>query len=84
MVGEGGRSLDYVIQAMDVAPLNNNQMADVAQIYEQLGQRARALEWIGKALRGGYPRDLIESSPSLAELRSDPAFETLTKQGLRP
>ena len=79
MVGESGRALDYVKQAMDVAPLNNSQMATVAGIHEQLGQRARALEWIGKALRGGYPRDLIDSSPSLAQLRSDPAFESLTK-----
>jgi tetratricopeptide (TPR) repeat protein len=79
MVGEGGRALDYVSQAMNIAPLDNNQMATVAGVYEQLGQRSRALEWIGRALRGGYSRDMVDSSPSLAQLRSDPAFETQTK-----
>jgi tetratricopeptide (TPR) repeat protein/tRNA A-37 threonylcarbamoyl transferase component Bud32 len=80
MVEENGRALDDLTQAMNAAPISDvNLMADVAGIYEKVGQRALAIEWIGRALRGGYPRDLVDNSPSLASLRSDPAFETRSK-----
>jgi len=35
------------------------------------------LQWISRAIKGGYSRDLIEKSPTLAQLRLDPRFQAL-------
>jgi hypothetical protein len=50
-------------------------MFRAAVVYEQVGDRERALQWIARAIQGGYSRDLIERSPSLAQLRTDPRFQ---------
>src|SRR6185436_16664505 len=43
-------------------------------IYEQLGDRLRALASIQKAVDEGYPRENVERSPDLVNLRADPRF----------
>jgi tetratricopeptide (TPR) repeat protein/TolB-like protein len=48
-----------------------------AGAYEQIGDRAAALRWLGVALRGGYPRDPIEKDPWLEALRADPGYRKL-------
>jgi serine/threonine-protein kinase len=57
-----------------------NLMLAVAAIEEDLGERARALIWLGNALEGGYPIEEIENYPGFAALREDPGFEEL-RQG---
>jgi hypothetical protein len=47
-------------------------------VYEQLGDRTTALAWLEKALAAGYQRERVERSPSLAELRKDPRYVSLT------
>ncbi len=46
----------------------------VANAYEQMGDRNRALQWLGKALAAGYDRASIERSPWLESLRKDKRF----------
>jgi len=41
-------------------------MYQAAIVYEQLKDREAALDAIGKAIAGGYSRDLIDRSPDLA------------------
>jgi tetratricopeptide (TPR) repeat protein len=53
---------------------------NVANAYEQLGERDQALRWLEQALATGYSRDAVERSPSLAELRKDPRFDRRTRQ----
>ena len=77
MLGETRRAGNLLQQALNPAPDNAGMMFDAGVIYEQLGNRELALEWVGKALRAGYSRDLVERSPSLAQLRTDPRFEKL-------
>jgi serine/threonine-protein kinase len=48
-----------------------------AGAYEQIGDRAAALRWLGVAVRGGYPRDQIEKDPWLEALRADPRYGKL-------
>jgi serine/threonine-protein kinase len=73
-----GRAMQNMEQATNVAPLDNDLMAIAASIYERLGQRALAVQWIATALCAGYSRELVDSSPDLAELRSDPSFRSAT------
>jgi hypothetical protein len=49
----------------------------IALAYEQLGERAPALQWLEKALANGYDRRRVESSPSLAALRKDSRYADL-------
>jgi hypothetical protein len=50
-------------------------MFDASVVYEQLGDRNLALQWLARAIKGGYSRDLIEKSPTLAQLRLDPKYQ---------
>jgi hypothetical protein len=60
-----------------LAPDDVSGMFDASVVYEQLGDRKLALQWISRAIKGGYSRDLIEKSPTLAQLRLDPRFQAL-------
>jgi serine/threonine-protein kinase len=66
-------------QGMALAPDDISNMFQASAIYEQLGDRKLALQWIGKAIKGGFSRDLIEKEPTLARLRLDPKFQDLLK-----
>jgi serine/threonine protein kinase/Flp pilus assembly protein TadD len=74
MLGRRQQSRDLVKQALRLAPDDVEIMFQAAVVYEQLGDRPNALEWIGKAIRGGYSRDLIQRSRSLEPLRTDARF----------
>lgn len=46
-------------------------------VYEQLGERDRALELIGRAIELGYPVREIERDPWLVDLRADPRYQEM-------
>jgi len=73
------RARELLRQALTLAPENVEVMFQAAVVYEQLGDRERALQWLARAIQGGYSRDLIERSPSLTQLRADPRFRTMQK-----
>jgi serine/threonine protein kinase/Tfp pilus assembly protein PilF len=77
MLDQPERSRGLLEQALKLAPNDVPIMFNAGVVYEQLGNRDRALQWIGKAIRGGYSRDLIDKAPSLADLRTDPRFRAL-------
>jgi serine/threonine-protein kinase len=78
MLEQPQRAREVLQRALALAPDSVDNMFQAGVIYEQLRDRKRALEWIAKAIRGGYSRDLIEKSPSLAQLRGDPRFQSLS------
>jgi tetratricopeptide (TPR) repeat protein len=45
-----------------------------ADAYERLGERERALRWVGLALGAGYPPAILEDYEGFADLRADPRF----------
>lgn len=77
MLGESERARGFLREALTLAPDDVTNMFQAAIVYEQLGDREYALQWIAKAIQGGYSRDLIERDPNLAQLRSDPRFQGL-------
>jgi serine/threonine-protein kinase len=52
-------------------------MFSVAWALEVIGERERALTWLGRALAAGFSRRVVERTPSFRELRRDPRFRTL-------
>ena len=75
--GEMERSRDLLQQALAIAPGDLENLYTAAHVYERLKDREAALDAIGKAIAGGYSRDLIDRSPDLAQLRADPRFQGL-------
>ena len=71
------RARELLEKAVALAPESIFDIFQVSVVYEQLGDRKHALEWIAKAIQGGYSRDLIEKSPTLAQLRQDPRYQGL-------
>ena len=74
MIGEAARARELAAQALKLAPQDVTVTYKAGLVYEQVGDRNRALELIGKALDLGYQRDLVDRSPSLSDLRKDPRF----------
>jgi serine/threonine protein kinase/tetratricopeptide (TPR) repeat protein len=77
MLDQPQRAREVLQRALALAPESIDNLFQAAVIYEQLGDRKRALDWIEKAIKGGYSRDVIEKTPSLAQLRLDTRFQSL-------
>ncbi len=65
--------------ALALAPEDPYVLEGVGEIYERLGDRKKALEYIEKALGKGYSLDALKGDPSLKSLLSDPNFRPRTK-----
>ncbi|MBI3494263.1 MAG: protein kinase [Acidobacteria bacterium] len=74
MLGNSQEARRLIERALALAPKDVASLFKAGVVYEQLGDRTRALEWIGKALAGGYSRDAVDRSLSLTALRADPRF----------
>ncbi|MBP1598064.1 MAG: serine/threonine protein kinase with repeat [Acidobacteria bacterium] len=77
MLGERSLALSELAKAVKLAPAETNVLYNAAQTYEDLGERDKALDWLGKALRAGYSKELVERSPGMKELRGDPRYARL-------
>ena len=60
--------------AMALAPDDPSVLADVAEAYELLGQRDRAILAMRKAIQKGFALDQAKGDPELKGLISDPKF----------
>lgn len=75
--GDAARALDEIGQARTLAPLNVPVTFNAALVLERTGQRDRALDALGLAIKGGYSRTEIAQHPDLKELRTDARFASL-------
>ena len=77
MLGDRPRALTLAAEALKLAPKNSEVQYMAADIYETLGDRASALRCLEAALRAGYQRTLLETSPTFAGLRADPRYKKM-------
>lgn len=77
MLDEDSTARVRLAEALNLAPDNIEVMLRAGVVYEMLGERDWALDWIKRALERGYPIAYIEKYPELAELRADPRFKSL-------
>ncbi len=61
-------------EVIDSQPLDVNVLFDLADVYEQLGERDSALEWFKLAFQHGLTLSKIERNPGLKNLREDERF----------
>jgi serine/threonine protein kinase/Flp pilus assembly protein TadD len=76
-LGERGRALDEIAQALRYGQGNRTISFHAALVYELTGERERALAALGDAIRGGYSLEEINREPEFANLRRDPRYQRL-------
>jgi Tfp pilus assembly protein PilF len=81
-----GRRAD-AMQAMDAEVLKYGELINaaslVAEFYSVLGDRAKAVEWLDRAVRAGDERaDWFERDPLLVNIRQEPRFRQIV-DGIR-
>ncbi len=68
------KAISRVQSALVLAPDDPNVLEDVGETYEDLGDRAQALQYIEKSLQKGYALTALKNIPDLQGLLSDPNF----------
>jgi serine/threonine protein kinase/Flp pilus assembly protein TadD len=66
-----------ISKALASAPKDFQIMYDAAIVYHLAGQQTKALDYLGRALNGGYPVRAIRTDPEWTSLKGDPAFQKL-------
>jgi serine/threonine-protein kinase len=80
MVGETAEAEAMVKRATSAGPENALVLYLAGTTYEQLGNREKALYWVGRALERGYSLSEVEQQPELKQLLADKRFADLKKK----
>jgi len=70
-------ALKHVAHAISLAPNLPDIHFRATLTYELIGQRSEAIAALKRALKLGYPLNLIESAPDLLKLRRDARYQNL-------
>jgi serine/threonine-protein kinase len=62
-----------------LAPDDPNVLSNIGEAYEFMGDREKALQYIGKSMQKGFALDDIVNDPSLQALIADPRFKAAGK-----
>jgi len=73
------KALGRAQSALALSPDDPYVLASVGEIHERLGDRAKALQYIEKALQKGYSLQALKSDPTFQGLLSDPNFRPSPK-----
>jgi len=68
------KAISRIQSALVFSPDDPNVLETVGEAYEDLGDRARALQYIEKSLQKGYVFAALKNIPDLQGLISDPSF----------
>jgi len=77
MMGNHSKALSILERVITIKSLLPKVMFRIADTFEQIGEREKALQWIKSALDKGLSLAEIENNPGLSELRSDRRFHEL-------
>ena len=77
LLGKTKAARDVVAELDRLHPEDKAVMFTMASVYETIGDRAKALQWLSKAVAAGYSKERVERSPFLAELRKDTRYDAL-------
>jgi serine/threonine protein kinase/tetratricopeptide (TPR) repeat protein len=74
------QALTHSKAALALAPKNPTVLADIAQTYDDLGDRKRAIQYAKESLKNGYTLTDLQRQPALQQLLADPSFRPREKQ----
>jgi adenylate cyclase len=73
-LGQHDAARSLLLEALQIASGDIEVMFYVGSVYEIIGDREAAIQWISEALRRGYSRETFEGYEDFADLRADPRF----------
>ncbi len=74
-----GEAVSHIQSALALSPDDASVLESVGEAYEDLGDRAQALQYIEKSIRKGYSLATLKTFTSLQSLLSDPNFRPSAK-----
>ncbi len=74
------KALAHAKAALAMAPKDPGVLADVAETYDDLGDRKRAIQYAQASLKNGYALTDLQQRPYLLGLLADPSFRPRGKQ----
>jgi serine/threonine protein kinase/tetratricopeptide (TPR) repeat protein len=77
MIHDRTNALKYLTLSLELSKVDKDALFSAAQIYNDLGDKGMALEWLGKSLRAGYAPGMARQQPDLDNLHGDARFESL-------
>jgi len=84
MLGKQPQALTLMRQAQSLAPADPEVMFRTAEIHEQGGDRAAALDWLDKAAQAGYSVADIRHDPTFQGIRDDPRYQQIVQKSPAP
>jgi tetratricopeptide (TPR) repeat protein/TolB-like protein len=80
MLGHRTQALELVRHAQLHSPSDPEIMFRTAEIYEQSGDHATALNWLGQAARAAYSVADIQHDPTFQGIRNDPRYKQIVQE----
>jgi tetratricopeptide (TPR) repeat protein/TolB-like protein len=77
MLGQSDESETFLGRAVELEPGDPGVIANIAEVYEDLGQRDQALRWVARALSAGEPASRFENRPAMMNLVADSRYRDL-------
>ena len=74
------KALTSANAALALAPKDPGVLADLAETYNDLGDRRRAIKYAQDSLKNGYTLTDLQQRPALLGLLADPGFRPREKQ----
>jgi serine/threonine protein kinase/tetratricopeptide (TPR) repeat protein len=74
------RAISHANAALALTPKDPGVLADVAETYNDLGDRKRAIQYAQDSLKNGYTLNDLQQRPLLLGLLADPSFRPRGKQ----
>ena len=72
--------MDDLKRALSLASLNPEVQFNAALIHFQFGDTEQALDWLEKAVHGGYPSSWVRDTPNFDTLHANARFQKLLKK----
>jgi serine/threonine protein kinase/tetratricopeptide (TPR) repeat protein len=79
MLGKSAEAIDLITRAQEHSASDPEIYFRTAEIYEETGDNARALDWLAQAVQKGYPTREIQRDPTFQKLREDARYKQLVK-----
>ncbi|ABF42117.1 serine/threonine protein kinase with TPR repeats [Candidatus Koribacter versatilis Ellin345] len=77
--GDRTNAMREIDAALGLQPHDSTVLADAAEVYEDFGDRKRAIDFAQKSLKNGNSLDDLQVRPELQQLLKDPGFRSNPK-----
>jgi tetratricopeptide (TPR) repeat protein len=79
-IGKFTHTQEMLNRALKLGSANLEDLFNITDTYEQMGDREQSLVWMDKLLENGYSLAKIRSNPAFKELRKDAQYKHMLKK----